>query len=134
MAAQKYISSLPQAEHETLHYFANGVYCRQLNIPNGTVLIGKIHKYETLNVLLSGSIEIAMETGGVSVMKAPYIFVSPPGTQKVGRTLEDTIWLNFHSTENTDLDKIEEQFTADSYEEYDSFKLESDNKKLLEKD
>lgn len=120
--AVEVIAALPgQIQPEMMHYFAHGVYCRQMKVPAGIVLAGKIHKHDTLNILLQGEIEVAMEHGGTSVMKAPLVFVSAPGVQKIARTITETIWLNVHGTDETDLSVIEKIFTADSYEEYDLF-------------
>ena len=35
---------LPQLEVETEHYFSNGMYCRKLIRPAGTLIVGKVHK------------------------------------------------------------------------------------------
>ena len=121
-AAVSEIASLPnQITPEMAHYFAYGVYCRQMTVPANVILAGKIHKHSTLNILLQGEIEVAMESGGVSVMKAPLVFVSAPGIQKIARTITETIWLNVHGTEETDLQVIEDTFTANSFAEYDNF-------------
>ena len=119
-AAVQEIASYPQLQPEITHYFAHGVYCRQMKVPADVILAGKIHKHDTLNILLQGEIEVAMETG-VAVMKAPYIFVSEPGIQKIARTITETIWLNVHGTEETDLEIIEKTFTADSFDDFDLF-------------
>ena len=121
-AAVYEIAHMPdQIQPEMAHYFAHGVYCRQMTVPADVILAGKIHKHDTLNILLKGEIEVAMEHGGVSIMKAPYVFISAPGVQKIARTITETIWLNVHGTEETDLQVIEKTFTADSFEEYDLF-------------
>jgi quercetin dioxygenase-like cupin family protein len=112
----------PQVEIPVVNFFAGGVYARQVTIPAGTVLVGKIHKHEHINVLLSGEIHVATEEGLV-VLKAPHTFISPAGVKRGGYTITDTVWLTFHGTTSTDLSEIESTFIAPSYEDYEQFKL-----------
>ena len=121
------IKQLPPAEAPTTHHFASGVYGREMLIPAGVMLTGKIHKTACLNVISKGDITVATEFGNKRI-KAPYTFVSPPGVKRAGYAHEDTIWICFHGTEETDLDKIEEQFTVETFEEFDLL----ENQKKLE--
>ena len=90
------------------HTFGDGLYLRDLTIPKNTLVVGKIHKFRTLNVLLKGEITVLTEEG-VKRLKAPLYFVSPTGSKKIGYTHEETVWLNIHATKETDLVKIEEE-------------------------
>jgi hypothetical protein len=101
------------------HTFGDGIYVRDLTIPKGVLVVGKIHKYPTLNILLKGDITIMTEDGSKRI-KAPHYFIAPPGNKKVGYTHEETIWLNVLATEETDLDKIEEYFIAKDFSGLDS--------------
>lgn len=104
------IAKLPPAELVETHHFAHGVYGRELFIPAGTVLTGKIHRDSTLNILLQGTIRVTGEDGRISEMSAPAVFVSPPGCKKVGFAITDTRWINVHPTKLTDLAAIEAKF------------------------
>ena len=100
----------------TKHHFAPGVYARELFIPKGTVLTGKIHKTEHLNIISQGKISVATEDGP-KLIEAPHIMVSKPGTKRAGYAHEDTTWITIHVTDETDLDKIEELVIAKGYDE-----------------
>lgn len=102
------------------NYFSKDVYARELLIPKGTVLTGKIHKYANLNILSKGDISVLTEDG-IKRICAPFTIVSPPGTKRIAYAHEDSIWTTIHGTDETDLEVIEEHFTADSYEEYLKF-------------
>jgi hypothetical protein len=78
-----------------------------LHIPAGTVLTGKPHRFRTLNILLKGRINVAASNEPSRIMSAPAIFVAEAGSRRAGLTLEDTIWINVHGTEETDVEKIE---------------------------
>lgn len=90
------------------HIFGDGLYVRDLTIPKNTLVVGKIHRKRTLNILLKGEITVLTEEG-VKRLKAPLYFISPAGSKKVGYTHEETVWINVHATQETDLKKIEEE-------------------------
>ena len=102
------LKCLDQVECPVSHHFADGQYIRETLIPKGTIAIGKKHKTEVVNILLKGKIMIYMgENEPIKELSAPHIFTSETGVQKIGYALEDTIWVNCHPTEHTDLEKIE---------------------------
>lgn len=104
----------------TEHFFASGVYARQMTIPAGALVVGKLHKTEHLSVLLSGSVQITTESG-TQKHHAPKVMVAPPGTKRVALALTDCIWLTFHAVgEERDLEKIEERFIAKSFDELEA--------------
>lgn len=111
------ISKLPQVnlDDNTAHYFAPGIYTRLLVIPAGVVLTGKIHRHEIMNVLVSGTIKVTTDDG-VEELTGPMIFNSKAGTKKAAYAITDVIWLNIHPTKLTDLDEIEREFIAPSFE------------------
>lgn len=103
------LTQLEPVEAPVTHHFAHGVYGREMFIPAGTLLTGKIHRFETLNVLLQGEISVTTPEG-IKRLTAPAIFVSPPGCKKVGFAHTDVRWLNVHPTRLRDLAAIEEKF------------------------
>ena len=108
-ALERAIVQLPPADTRETHHFADGIYGREMFIPAGTVLTGKVHRFSTLNVLIEGEITVTTPEG-MRRLKAPAIFVSPPGGKKAGFAHTDVRWLNVHPTEETDLAAIEQQF------------------------
>ena len=109
---ERQIAKLPPADLREVHHFADGIYGRELFIPAGTVLTGKIHRHSTLNLLMQGRIRVTSEDGSVKELEAPLIFASPAGCKKVGYALTDTIWVNVHPTRLTDVAAIESKFIA----------------------
>jgi hypothetical protein len=109
-------------KHEQLkipvkHYFSPGLYAREITIPAGTVLTGRIHKYEQLNILSGGEISVLTEDGIVRV-KAPFTVVSPPGTKRVAFAHTECTWTTILATEEKDPDKIEQLFTVATEQEF----------------
>jgi hypothetical protein len=115
------IRELPPVELEVVHHFSKAVYARELHIPAGTVLTGKVHKYENLNILSKGEMSVFMEDGSVLRVQAPYTVVSPPGTRRAAFAHTDCVWTTIHGTEEKDVDEIERLFVAASPADYRLF-------------
>lgn len=109
-------TNLPQIELECNHYFSHGVYTRELLIPKGTVLTGKIHRYSSVNIISKGKIR-AISDQGTHDIEAPHVFVTGPFVKKAGYALEDTVWINVLPWDGEeDVELIEKEFTIPSYE------------------
>jgi len=106
-----------------IHHFSYGVYMRELFIPAGTLIVGKVHKHEHVFMLLTGEISLVNEDGSVSRITAPFVCVSPPGTKRIAYHHADTVGMNIHANpSNTrDVDVIESETVCESLEDYDKF-------------
>lgn len=103
----EHMRHLPQTACPVKHYFSPGLYLREIFMPAGTVVIGRVHKTEHANILVQGSCAIVHDDFRREVLKAPMVFVSKAGVQKALVILEDMIWMTTHVSEETDLDKLE---------------------------
>lgn len=105
---------LPQIEIKTTHYFADGLYAREIFIPAGVLLTGKIHRCEHLNIVSKGRIAVWTDDG-MREVSAPFTMVSRPGTKRVGFALEDTVWTTIHANvdNSQDLDALEAKLIED---------------------
>lgn len=110
----------PEPAMPLRHIFTDGAYARELTMPAGSVVVGKIHKHSHLNFITKGKVAVVTEFGK-EIYTAPYTFVSQPGTKRVVMILEDTIWTTVHVTNETDLEKIEDYVIAKSFDEYDEY-------------
>jgi len=94
-------------------------YARQMFIPKGTLIVGKIHRHQHLNFILQGKVSVATEFGK-KYFEAPCTFISEVGLKRAVYAEEDTIWTTVHLTQyasEADLDKIEDEVIAPTYEE-----------------
>lgn len=98
------------------HSFADGVYVREIFIPKGTLIVGKIHKHSHPNFLMKGDVSVMTEEGPKR-LKAPLSMISPSGTKRVVYAHEDTIWVTIHVTKKKNLEKIEKEVIAKTYAE-----------------
>tara|TARA_R110000796_G_scaffold85720_1_gene185867 strand:+ start:214 stop:759 length:546 start_codon:yes stop_codon:yes gene_type:complete len=94
-------------------------YAREMFIPKDTVIIGKIHKHQHLNLITKGKVSVMTEFGK-QYYEAPCIFISELGLKRAVYAEEDTLWTTVHLTEYQGEDKlnnIEKEIIADTYEE-----------------
>jgi len=103
------------------HHFAPGVYAREIHLPAGHVVVGKIHKHAHLNIISKGMVLVSTEAG-TEELTGPCIFTSYAGTKRAVLILKDTIWTTIHVTQETDLEKIEDELIAKRYEELEEVK------------
>lgn len=112
LAMQQEVAAAPQIQMHVVHHFSKGLYARELHIPKGTILVGKTHRFENLNIISKGEISVYTEEG-VRRIVAPFTIVSPSGTKRVGYAHEDTVWISIHATSETDIDAIEDEVIID---------------------
>lgn len=111
---ERKMAKLPQVELGLSHYFRNGMYAREMRVPKGTFISGKIHSTGTIGVLARGSMRVWGEDGKMKIVEAPYIHTAEPGFKRVGWATEDVVWVTIHRTDSTDLEQIEkDEFIAE---------------------
>lgn len=102
--------SMPQAECPVRHYFAPGLYAREITIPKGVTLVGAIHKKQNLAVLSKGRLQIVTDDGTTTI-EAPCTVTVPAGAKNCAIAIEEAVWTNFFATDTTDVDALVEELT-----------------------
>jgi|TARA_R110000796_G_C14245166_1_gene397795 hypothetical protein len=118
---------------EYLEEYDAGVYAREMFIPKGVTLVGKIHKYSHLSFLLKGKVIVISEFTDRITIKAPYTFPSPAGSKRAFLALKDSILVNVHMTRTPYeecLPEIEKEVIVESYSELG---MDEPNIKLFKK-
>lgn len=115
MQLEAHLREMDQADLEVTHHFAPHVYTRVLYMPAGTVLTGKIHRHELMNILVSGTMRFACD--GVMQERTGFdIFNAGAGSKKAIYAVTDCIFLGIHPTDLTDLEEIEKEFIAPDFQ------------------
>lgn len=115
----------PQVPLEPKHYFAKGMYGRELFMKAGTLIVGKIHKHEHLAIMVYGDITVYTPQGGRQRLTGYQTMVSPPETKRVVYPHADTLWITIHASDSRDLVELEEQLiTPEDPEEIAAFARE----------
>ena len=115
-----------QVEIPVTHRFNGGMYSRQIKIPAGTMLVGRVHKFDHFDVMLSGDITVSTDTGETKRLTGYNVFEGKAGKKRAGYAHEDTHWITFHSAEIRNEDEMYDYLTCKNHAEYEQFKLELD--------
>lgn len=105
------LGKLPQVEMPLLHRFTPGLYTRQITMPAGSVVISRVHKTTHPFVISKGRCSVWSEEHGVQELAAPYCGITTPATRRILVMHEETVWTTFHPTQETDLQKLQEELT-----------------------
>lgn len=113
------INHIGGTEFPLRHYFADNLYAREVFMPVGSLLVSHIHREQHICTCSAGAI-LVFQAGpddgdgadykpghSTRIIEAPFTYVSEPGTQRVGFTLDNTIWTSYHSTGERDLETLE---------------------------
>lgn len=119
----------PQVLPDITHHFSKDVYARTMHMKKDSLVVGKIHKHENLNILSEGEVTV-FSVDGRQTFKAPHIFVATPGAKRVIVAHSDVVWTTIHGTAEKDLEKIEKQFIAEDYSEVHG--IDEDELKLIQ--
>lgn len=120
LAFERALAELPPHDFVTRHHFTQAgpgrwLYARELEIPAGAHLTGKIHRTENFNVLSKGRIAVTTDRG-VELLEAGAHLIAPAGTKRAAVALDDCIWTTFHVVTTRDLELIERELIALTFE------------------
>lgn len=124
---ERSLKSLPQIKLEPKHYIAGGMYARELFMPKGAAVTGKIHIKEHL-VILCGDVSVATDDG-VTRYTGYCTFVGSPGSKRALYMHEDTVWTAIHTTDKVTVEDCESTLVTNSYEEF--LQIAGDQKCLI---
>ena len=103
---QAHLATLPQIETTPVHYFAPGMYGRELFIPADSIVVGKIHRHQHITMLIKGEATINTDKG-MERIAAPYVWISQVDAKRALVTHTDCIFFTVHATNETDLELLE---------------------------
>jgi len=137
LAFEDYVSSIPESFTDTecpyqpVHtVIPGGLYIRTLEIPPGQAVIGYRHAIEHQVILAKGKC-LCITERGVEEMEAPLQFVSPAGEKRVVITTDEScIWITVHKTNETEIDKIEQDILIQEPEKR-KYQMEQRDKNIL---
>lgn len=123
LALEEKIREMPQLDLPVKHYHIEGVYVRELFIPAGTVLTGKIHNKENISILSQGELMFSNGDTGLKSIKAPYTVVDKPGVKRLGYAVTDCTFINVLRSDKKTVPELEEELVSDTFEQYEQKRL-----------
>ena len=106
-AIETALAQMQPCHLEPEHNFIPGFYCRTLKMPQGAMVVSKIHKTQHPYTVTKGHAAVWTEQDGVVQIKAPFSGITQPGTRRVLYIHEDCEWTTFHATDKLDVAEIE---------------------------
>jgi len=91
----------------------DGWYTREIRIPEGICLTGKIHTEEHICILSQGDLSV-MTDHGIKRIKAPYSFKASAGIKKIGYAHQNCVFTTLHRTKLKTLPDINKHLFIDS--------------------
>lgn len=95
----------------------NGMYTRQILIPKGTIITGRVHLYDYVDIMLSGDISVATQDG-VKRYSGYNVFHGAAGRKRAGYAHDDTHWITIHNSKIKDGDEFYNTLTVQSLSDY----------------
>jgi hypothetical protein len=105
--------NIQQIKCEEKHHFGPGLYIKEVTMPAGSVIVGKHHKVEHLCNMMSGRMIIVNSDGSRHELVAPMTFMAKPG-RKIAYIIETVVFQNIYSTDETNIQKLENMFVDNS--------------------
>lgn len=103
------------------HFWSGDVYCRELFMPAGAVVVGRIHKFDHMEIMLSGKVTLSTNDGSVEELSGYNVFEAQAGKKRVLYMHDDTMWLTFHSAPKADPDYLLDYLSCETYEQFIEF-------------
>lgn len=118
---EQQILAYPQADPQTTHHIADGVYLRKIIIPEGATVTGAVHLTETIDIMVYGDLIVVTEEGKRHITEPGSIFVSKAGLKKVAYANKETMWITAHAVseiKDKTMEEIEKELWVDNYSQY----------------
>lgn len=90
-----------QVEIPAVESYKNGLYSREITIPAGTLLTGRVWLDDYIDIMVSGHIVVAT-ADGVKELKGYNVCDGAAGRKRAGYAVEDTKWITVHKACESD--------------------------------
>jgi hypothetical protein len=92
------------------HYFSDGMYIREIFIPEGVALTSRVHLTNHPYVLSMGVLEV-FTPGERKILASPFTGINEIGTRRMGFAITDCIFTTFHVNPDNcrDIDELEKR-------------------------
>jgi hypothetical protein len=88
------IKALPQLDMPVRHLFSGEIYARELLIPGGTILTGRMYLIDHIDMMVYGDMTVSGDDGTKRI-SGYNVFPSVAGKKRAGYAHSDTLWITF---------------------------------------
>jgi len=109
------LATYPQVEIPVIHRYSGGIYSREITIPAGVILTGKIYMDDHFDVMVYGDVTVSSDDGEKR-LNGFHIFPGAQGKKRAGFTHEETRWITFCKCDEMAEDEYIDHLTAESFD------------------
>ena len=95
------------------HTIENGVYVREIFLPKGALLTGRVHNFDHMSFIPIGDVTV-MTPEGTERIVGPKRWGSRSGTKRLIQVNDDTIWMTFHISDKSTVEELEAELVHHS--------------------
>jgi hypothetical protein len=121
---ERALQRVPQVDNQHLslrEYVSGGMYCREITIPKGVLLTGRVYKFDHLEIMVRGKIDILSADGELVSYEGFNVIPALSGKRQAGYAHEETVWLTVNRVPNIDVSQMLDHTTVLTYSEYEAF-------------
>lgn len=102
---QAAVASVDQVELKLFHHFTDGAYLRELHVPAGVMLVGKMHRTRHALIVVG---DVTIVNGKARERITGFrVLQTEPGTKRAIVAHADSVLTTVHVTNSRDLEEIE---------------------------
>ena len=98
---------------QTLHHFSDGLYAKEMHVPEGFIIQKHTHSFNHLSILAKGKVVVIQGDDAV-VLNAPACLEIEKDVIHGIRALTDCVWFCIHATDEKDVSKVDEVLISGS--------------------
>lgn len=110
---QHALESLEGTDCPLAHRVTPGLYTRTIAMPAGAWVVSKIHKTHHQFLITEGRVRVWMQDTGWRELEAIHHGETFPGTRRLLRVMENTVWTTFHPIPEVGPDFVDLHFIED---------------------
>ena len=93
-------------QDKTVHHFSDGLYAKEMHVPEGYIIQKHTHSFNHLSILAQGKV-VVLKGDEALVIKAPACLEIEKEVIHGIRALTDCVWFCIHATDEKDIDKVD---------------------------
>lgn len=116
---------LEDSDYSLKEYYSGGMYCRQITIPAGALITGRVYKFDHVEIMLSGDITIISADGSETFYTGNNVIEAKAGKRQAGFAHSETTWLTINPVPEEILPENRLDYTSVlTYEEFNQFHID----------
>jgi hypothetical protein len=124
VALESVLMAADQVEMPPEQLLHGGMYVRAVTVPAGTLLTGKIHKYDHIEIMASGLIAVTTDDGSARILDGFNVMPALTGKKRAAFAIEETVWISVTAVGDTGSltpDEVSDAITVDTFDDLDAF-------------